>query len=316
MKTLERHYAEITKAMGPLSTQIQAVDISSAAHWFFAESSKEDWDHREDFPTVVSPFPVAWMEYEYPPIINSEGTFLRTHFGGFRVGAMFVTAEVKEESRIAFVRENVMGRYIAGQAQKMGFTLAPKNDPPDRARILEEQIAQFGGARWYSIARFYMESRDHRLLPMHITALFYLDAMGKPLLATQYFGQVTPGSGSTVLPFFFGISLMHAKNVSVEEIRIPPKVAARRAKAGIPDVKFKTLQVHSLRKITSSGKDSGDAGIARALHFVRGHFKDFREGAGLFGKHRDIYWWDLHTRGEEASGRIIKDYQVIKDDAA
>ena len=35
------------------------------------------------------------------------------------------------------------------------------------------------------------------------------------------------------------------------------------------------------------------AGLKRALHICRGHFKDYREGRGLFAKTHGIWWWDF-----------------------
>jgi hypothetical protein len=53
-----------------------------------------------------------------------------------------------------------------------------------------------------------------------------------------------------------------------------------------------------------------DGSLKHALHICRGHFKDYREGSGLFDKFRGMYWWDMHTRGSSKLGEIRKDYDV------
>ena len=116
-----------------------------------------------------------------------------------------------------------------------------------------------------------------------------------------------------MLPFWFAVSLMHCKNVElVDAPPAPPKVAAKRAKKGIPEIKFKTLVIEPMRKqIRREKAEDGEptSEIQRALHICRGHFKDYRENP-LFGKYADIYWWEPHVRGSAKNGAIVKDYKV------
>ena len=46
------------------------------------------------------------------------------------------------------------------------------------------------------------------------------------------------------------------------------------------------------------------------MHICRGHFKDFREGTGLFGKLKGMYWWNQQLRGAPEFGVCDKDYQI------
>jgi hypothetical protein len=65
-----------------------------------------------------------------------------------------------------------------------------------------------------------------------------------------------------------------------------------------------------MKKVLETEGDIQHNGIAKALHICRGHFKDYRNSAGLFGKYKGLYWWDMHTRGTEKAGVVIKDYRV------
>ncbi len=39
-------------------------------------------------------------------------------------------------------------------------------------------------------------------------------------------------------------------------------------------------------------------------------FKDFSKGKGLFGKYKDVFWWDSQVRGRVDQGVVLKDYAI------
>lgn len=65
-----------------------------------------------------------------------------------------------------------------------------------------------------------------------------------------------------------------------------------------------------MKKVLASEGGAESTGIKRALHIARGHFSDYREGRGLFGKHHGIYWWDPQLRGSVSEGYAPKDYII------
>lgn len=106
----------------------------------------------------------------------------------------------------------------------------------------------------------------------------------------------------------FAIGLTHCKNVSAEDATD----ADRRADPRLPKpgVRYKVLKIRPM--VQRKGSIGDDAGEAQplALHVVRGHFHDYRQGKGLFGKHRGLYWWSPHVRGKAEHGEVVKDYSV------
>lgn len=112
----------------------------------------------------------------------------------------------------------------------------------------------------------------------------------------------------------FAISLMHCKNV--ELIDGEASKAERRAaklferRKGVPAAKWKVLNIEPMRRVLREEGQIETSGLVNALHICRGHFKDYRNGKGLFGKHKDVYWWDQQLRGDETAGLVIKDYNV------
>lgn len=46
------------------------------------------------------------------------------------------------------------------------------------------------------------------------------------------------------------------------------------------------------------------------LHKVRGHFADYRKGAGLFGKYKVLIWVDEHEAGDADLGTVVGSYRI------
>lgn len=129
-------------------------------------------------------------------------------------------------------------------------------------------------------------------------------------------------------PFKLALSFMNCKNV--ELIDNPPPVGLSRKherRTGQPLVTYKTIRVNPMRTVKHptnpnvpvSPKSNGTS-QDMSLFIVRGHFKDFRDGKGLFGNPalKGVYWWESHVRGSIENGIIIKDYDVLapkRDDA-
>jgi hypothetical protein len=174
-------------------------------------------------------------------------------------------------------------------------------------------------AHWLCLYNLFVEfEADFKLRVFGMFGL-YLDELGKPLmdlligfgskdnLASDTDPEQLP---STLIPFFFAISLAHCKNVMVQPIRTASATCkGRHGHDG--RIIYRTLNINSLRTIISSeGKEcGGKTAIRRALHICRGHFKDYRE-SGLFGRNFGIYWWNMQARGSKEHGEIKKGYRI------
>ena len=111
------------------------------------------------------------------------------------------------------------------------------------------------------------------------------------------------------------VSLCHCRNVSVTTTEVARPLQKKRAQRGrAPVTRYHTLVIDPMRRtLDRSVHGSGD--LKKALHICRGHFKEYREGAGLFGQHGGMWWWNMHARGNPALGRLVKDYAVIEPGA-
>ena len=124
------------------------------------------------------------------------------------------------------------------------------------------------------------------------------------------------------LAFLFCLALMHCDNV--EEVELPPSPPVvrkrknhsrtRPAHAGDPlqDPHRHAAAAAQQRGTGEHSANGGGEAEPKALHFVRGHFKDYSV-KGLFGKYKEVYWWDSQVRGEVSGGVVDKDYRVKRE---
>lgn len=112
-----------------------------------------------------------------------------------------------------------------------------------------------------------------------------------------------------LFPMWLALSFCHCKNV-----QIVPQTFTRYGKAqryrGRPRVMYHTLNIQPMRTVLRSEGDSATTGLKRALSICRGHFKDYAQGKGLFGKLHGLYWWEQHLRGSSQQGIDVNDYSV------
>lgn len=180
-----------------------------------------------------------------------------------------------------------------------------------------EKVPQRKG--WIGYAK-YFSLMNNVLLALPMISKIEINSDGKPMgphqnkimisSATEEEKTTTELLGAMVLyPALLAICFMHCKNVT----RIPhgPHLGSKaKRERHAPRIRYHTLVIEPMKKILREEGQSEKTGLKMALHICRGHFKDFREGKGLFGKFKDIYWWDSQVRGSLSEGIVTKDYQV------
>lgn len=108
------------------------------------------------------------------------------------------------------------------------------------------------------------------------------------------------------------ISFMHCKNVTAVKNCPSEKLQkAREKKNKAPIVTYKTLKIEPVKRILREEGQVESVGYKQALHICRGHFKDYRDGKGLFGKYKGLYWWESQVRGDVKEGEIRKIYEIF-----
>lgn len=109
---------------------------------------------------------------------------------------------------------------------------------------------------------------------------------------------------------WFAMSLLSCKNVEAEKHAHDAKLQhARQRRDKQPLRDFYTLNVR-LPKSAQARTGGQATGELRPFHTVMGHLADYREGAGLFGKHKGVFWIPAHVRGNKDAGIINKSYAL------
>ena len=107
------------------------------------------------------------------------------------------------------------------------------------------------------------------------------------------------------------MTFAHCKNVKIQEHHTPPKVAAKRKKAGKPPgISYKTLLIDPMKEVLRTEGNIERNGLKKALHNVRGHFATYTEDKPLFGKVTGTFWKPMHVRGNKKHGEVKKDYAI------
>lgn len=318
---------------------VQLVDITNAAHWFYEESEQDYWDWTEDFPCIISPWPVAWFEHKSPRFIRSatRGKLKIPHDSIPHCGVLSLVHEIPEEARDKALLENILLMRAKMQAAMLGAydflnTKEFREGEEESNELARMQHEAGRRARWMCDMLYFVVVR--KKIHQTIKTSFLVDDRGSfidtkcllglghdlPLEMQQYLlsSMEIHNYQGLFLPYLFAISLLHCKNVIIiDSPPTPKKIIKKRQKKGKPTIRYKQLVVKSLRKQVIRDEDENGLQcdpIQKALHICRGHFKDYRDGGGLFGRYHDIYWWDMHVRGTETAGKIIKNYKVVRSD--
>jgi len=108
----------------------------------------------------------------------------------------------------------------------------------------------------------------------------------------------------------FIFDLVNCRNVEIvnDSWKLSKK---RRRQLGNPmRVQFKTLKIRDTVVKRKSDNTGGESLDSMPWHIRRGHFRDYTQGPGLFGKYKCKVWVPSMTVGSEKNGKVIKSYEV------
>jgi hypothetical protein len=252
--------------------QPQVILIDNVADYYFA-SDQEHWDLGRDFPNLAPPYRMAWFEHRIPRTIHSKecgDSDAGSLTNGGRVGLLVLAI-----------------------------------DPADCACETGTSIP--GNARWVLGMEIFIKYgvRDAVEGP-HGSMFMAIDAEGKLIDRPWMQGYNDPEVNDIARalmtwthPAMLATSFLHCKNVKVVDNPVDPKLAKRYRErhGGLAPSPYKTLIIEPLKQILRAQGRSGEVGLIKAMHICRGHFADYTEGPGLFGKYHGRYWIPSVVRG-------------------
>ena len=276
--------------------------IDNIAEYYFANHVRAGGcDGPEAFPNIAQPYPRVFFEYRLQSHMY-DVLFDEADRGEERqlthVGALVVTGSPSLISRPDWERRYGPDGVQQSQCQWLQFVSLFTRNACDRDVF------------WISYKCVLAVAADGTLLTQPHMGLWHLRSSVPNVLTDEIWGALAR-LGQLVNPLFLATSLLHCKNTSTADHVPPPKLTkAYRRRHGRPLVSYKTLTVTPMMARSKVAGVSAGAGEPKALHLCRGHFKDYRNSGGLFGKHKGLFWWDMHARGALEQGAVVKDYLI------
>jgi hypothetical protein len=239
-----------------------AIRIQNVADYLYLESGRETFDFHKDCPNIAPPWPLFFMSFK---------TFRRHTLQPTQPPKGYIAIETPRE---------------------IGFLFNANREETTEEWTLQTLVFQ-GPA----VASFEWHiDKDGQLIPpaskpsgiQYDASLLFRWPQFK-ILDTPWRPDPEPFAAP-----FLTISFCHCKNVEVAREPVPPKVKAKREHTygWSPDA-WHQLKIEPMRKQLRAVGANQPGGLKRALHIMRGHFKDYTEGRGLFGKQHGVWWWDF-----------------------
>jgi hypothetical protein len=280
--------------------------IDNVAEYYYSHhvDAKRGPDGPEQFPQLAPPFPMAFYEYTLPP---------------WMYDTLFNDAENGAPRAL-----NQVGVLVTAVETSDIHVNASEHSP--LSSVLSE--CKIGlPPKWYLCIELFAGDRTDRIPWSPVLRVgLTVDADGALACDPRYGiwaldDRITDNSAieqhrfwtlmPLVYPALLANSFLHCRNVSTEEHVPSAKLnKAYLRRHGLPLFRYKTLTIEPMKRILRKEGQVEANGLSKALYICRGHFKDYRESAGLFGKHKGLFWWDMHARGALDHGVVVKDYAI------
>jgi len=295
--------------------KIPVVLADEIAAMYF-ESPQDEWcivaanGAPSDFPNIVSPWPIVFIEWNEPKTLIRCGERLKQEQG--QAGVFVITfdlSRVSAEERKASANHLRMISTFGGSAQW----------PTDLSNRYMEAL---GKSRWFMFMSMWYTFYARPFLGQPgwsgAGATIFVSPSGEavdwfpggPAFACHDDQATKELMNSPAHIALLTMSFLHCKNVvTSDNPTVTDKKWLRRKK--LVPLQYKILNLHPMRDTLRSNGQSQITGLKRAMHICRGHFAKYgEESAGLFGKYHGTFWIPQHTRGSKAYGEIVKDYKM------
>jgi len=282
MNTLYRNILKnknsiLTKDMISKIDNSEIILIDNVAEYFW-KSEQDEWDFEKDFPNLAPPFENMWMEYSMPSgVLHFDGENHKRDSSGTRVGVLFSSVDITESG----AKWGLLMSLFLGNSERVN------ND--------------------YFMYGLAIE-KDGRIAK-HGEEVQYMAIILEEINATERVHKIYDELFVNVYPALLAISFLHCKNVEIIPRKSDDKKNEKRNRNS-SKIKYKVLEIEPMKKVLREEGKSESLGLKQSLHICRGHFKDFSKGEGLFGKYKDMYWWNSQVRGSIEKGIVMKDYVI------
>lgn len=266
---------------------LAVIDINNVNEYFHSDPHKDRGGWRlMDFPSLAPPWPSMWMEFQ------DTATDGETKFG---VGVFALYQPFDEKFKATVLKQQPGTEIINAPdtAKWVGFFIMfveYGNVIAGPGLIIQCIINEDGSLHHAGVIHFEdYEGCDRRAIEEDSVMAF---------------------------PGLLAISLLHCKNVDTVEHKVcAPLVKKWLKRHDDRPVTYKTLVIEPMKKVLRSEGASGTEGLKKAMHICRGHFADYRNGRGLFGKYRKLVWQPTMVRGSRGKIENVpkqRDVVIVK----
>lgn len=260
------------------------VCADNVAAYFYEATDRSEWSLHRDFPNIAPPFPKFFVEFKAPARIWGSTWDLPCD----ALGIFFEASEIPQDDSLLLPH----GVEVPAGAVRWLLTASPFIE--GRGRIVGP--------------------RSHLCIPVASDGAPFTSHDDRTTLSVAKSEDDDTAAavtvGTLVLPALLAVCFMHCKNVTIRAV--DPKQPSRRKPAKGKDrrslMRYHVLDIEPMTLVLREAAAEHKTGIRQAVHICRGHFKDYRQ-SGVFGKHKGLYWWDAHVRGNADRGLVLKDYR-------
>jgi len=297
-------------------------DMELPSHWWSA-----------DFPNCAPPYPCFWMETRAPQFSRENGTYSPLNFG-YAWGALFLATDL---SGLPVAERQVVCETLGTRIFDLPLTafsdvkwwmmVIPMVQPFPNTDSLRDLNVQ---------GHFLIQGNGEMLLWKRregTKEFAFASALGEPLKedaegtyveidsawecldigeirSPQLLQPQALTAHALLYPFWLAISFLHCKNVTMVNVDPCHVQGNKRVSQPCRRVHYRVLNIHPMQEVLRREGQQAITGLKRALHICRGHFRDYSQGRGLFGKHKGLYWFNQHRRGSSTHGVVVKDYMI------
>jgi hypothetical protein len=275
--------AHVSRVLGLLREEIPVLLIDNVSEYYWSGTGQEDWDLTQHFPNIAPPYGLFWCEHRFPKVIHSDK---------------------KGDTDVARVAPRGRSGWLIAGVKRDDAT--GEGIPDNVAWILScEHFTDFG-------FRDEVQGPDGTLCIAvdaegRIVDTPWMQTYTLPLPEVEHYVHL---GMAWIHPALLAVCFLHCKNVKLVDNEVPAKLAKSvERKHGYKPTGFRTLIIEPLKQILRHEGKSDQHGLPKAMHICRGHFKDYREGKGLFGRYHMLVWHDAvvrGTKGREAPPREIE----------
>lgn len=317
MRTLYRELLssdETTEEIKEALRNAEVFRIDNVAEYFYKHNNfdkmkNKEWNISKEFPNLAPPFDCFWMEFSF---VNKWGyLFICNEVNNGKIKwIMKISCFGNFKHKLTYYLElDEFGQLVNDDG--VCNVYIDKYQFGDYDELTHETKNKLARKRKeaYSLSKFKKLELLKRLDELEEK----IDNSYKHLNESMAQYQKDALDNLPIIyPCLLAITFLHCKNVQVVPHK-PDEEKHRRRNRHADNIKYKVLQIEPMKRILREEGHSEETGLKKSLHICRGHFKDFTQGKGLFGKFKGLYWWENQVRGRAENGIVLKSYAINTD---